>query len=278
MLESLAYGVPTVFALLLADRGLRRLLRGAPPTDAASQSAVRVVHAAHALAVFLLAGGVVDGCARGESIATDVGWIVVFGTAGLLVFEVAAWLGVRMLAGGAIPQQARAGNLAAATFGAGHVVATGILCASLFGGTSASELGVALAFAVLAQLSLHALVWAFRLLTTYDDAAEVLEQNQGAALAHAGLSVAMALLIAHAADGPWLGLLASLQGYALALLEGLLFYPLRQVLIGCVLLGARPAWRGGVLDRAIAERGDVGAGALEAATYLATALLVRSLG
>lgn len=45
----------------------------------------------------------------------------------------------------------------------------------------------------------------------------------------------------------------------------------------CVVLRSKPTFSGGELDRAIGERRDLGAGALEGATYLAVALFVVRL-
>ena len=57
----------------------------------------------------------------------------------------------------------------------------------------------------------------------------------------------------------------------------LAFYPVRQLFVQMVLLHAPFAIRGGKLDVAIATERNVGMGALEAATYLATALAIAQL-
>lgn len=273
MLTSLAYVLPTLLVLLLAQRALHRLCARA----VGDGGATRIVVAAETFGTFLIAAAAA-GSVRGESLLVDLQWLAVFGLGGMLAFELAAWAGVRALAHGGLAREIRAGNVAAATLTAGHVLATGILAASLFRGTSWDDLLLAAGFFALSQVSLHALVWLFRALTTYDDEAKVMEHNVAAGLAHAGVSVAMALLIAHAGDGAYVDLATSLGSYALALGEGLAFYVVRQLLVSGVLLGLRPTLRGGALDRAIGERADVGAGALEAASYVAMALVVRSLG
>ena len=273
MLTALAYVLPTLLVLLLAQRALHRLCARA----VGDGDATKIVVAAETFGTFLIAAAA-TGSVRGESILVDLQWLAVFGLGGMLAFELAAWVGARALAHGGLPHQLHAGNVAAATLTAGHVLATGILAASLFRGTSWQDLLLATGFFALGQVSLHALVWLFRALTTYDDEAQVLEHNVAAAIAHAGVSVAMALLVAHAGDGTYVDLATSLSSYALALGEGLTFYLVRQLLVSGVLLGLRPTLRGGELDRAIGERADVGAGTLEAASYVAMALMVRSLG
>jgi hypothetical protein len=54
-------------------------------------------------------------------------------------------------------------------------------------------------------------------------------------------------------------------------------YPVRQVLVQAVLMGARPTFRGGALDDAIAMDHNEGTAAMEAATYLAAALAFAKL-
>jgi uncharacterized membrane protein YjfL (UPF0719 family) len=193
----------------------------------------------------------------------------------MLAYEVAAALGLASLRG--LLPAALQGNAAAATAAAAHLAAIGILLANVCTGGSWAELGVAMASFAVGQATLLLLLWLFRRLTAYDDHAELLAGNVAAALAHGGLTLALALLIAHASDGEYLGPLPALQGYAVALGEGLLVYPLRQLVVTGLLLRQRPSLRGGSLDRAIADDRDVGTGALEAATYLAAVLLVRSL-
>ena len=273
MLERLAFAIATLLALLLLDRVLQRLWRRVAGTGPAA----RIVDAAEVFGTFLIAAAAVGGCVTGERFADDVLWLAVFGITALVAFDLAAWLGVRVLGGGAVFREVQDDNLAAGVFAAGHVVATGVLAASLFAGRSWLELAQSAGFFLVAQFSLHCLAFAFRKLTTYDDAGLILSRNLSAGLAHAGVSVAMGILVAHAADGPYLGLGSSLGAYGLALAEGLALYPVRQVFVQCVVLRARPTLRGGALDQRVVA-GDLGAGALEAATYLATALLVRSLG
>jgi hypothetical protein len=62
------------------------------------------------------------------------------------------------------------------------------------------------------------------------------------------------------------------------LLFVLALYPVRQILVQMAFLGGSFALRGGSLDTAIEERRNTGAAAMEAASYVATALLVSRLG
>jgi hypothetical protein len=69
----------------------------------------------------------------------------------------------------------------------------------------------------------------------------------------------------------------SLKGYGGVLLYLFALYPVRQLLVQSVLLGAPLALRGGRLDAGIAADRNEGLGALEAATYLATSMAIARL-
>jgi uncharacterized membrane protein YjfL (UPF0719 family) len=233
----------------------------------------RLLAAARAFSLLLLAGGLVRGV--GTDLAAELPWLLLFAGAGLLAYEAAAALGLAALRG--ILPAALQGNAAAGTAAAAHLAAIGILLANVCAGRSFAELGVAMASFAVGQATLLLLLWLFRCLTAYDDRAELLSGNVAVALAHGGLTLALALLIAHASDGEYTGPLPALEGYAVALGEGLLVYPLRQVVVTGLMLRHWPSLRGGELDRAIAEDREIGTGALEGVTYLAAVLLVRSL-
>lgn len=267
MLLPLGLALAIALILLAIDGFWHRAWTSAPPPTS------RLLAAARAFALLLLAGGLVRGL--GDDLLAALPWLLLFTVAALLAYEAAAALGLAALRG--MLPAALTGNAAAATAVAAHLAAIGILLANVCAGSSWFDLGVAMASFAIGQATLLLLLWLFRALTAYDDLAELRNGNLAAALAHGGLTVALALLIAHASDGEYLGLLPSLQGYAIALGEGLLVYPLRQVVITGLLLRRMPSLRGGELDRAIGTDRDVGTGALEGVTYIAAALLVRSI-
>jgi uncharacterized membrane protein YjfL (UPF0719 family) len=266
MLVPLALGIATVVALLLVDLATERLRAAAPRPP--------LVRAAHVFGVFLLAGAVVRGAWEGDEGGANLLWLCTFGAVGWVGLTAAEAIGLRALPG--LLPAARDHNPAAETAAAAHVAAVGILLANVCGGTSFDELLVGAGSFAIGQVSLLLLVVLFRLLTGYDDRRAIVGGNLAAALSHGGLTLALALLIAHATDGPWQGLVPALRDYGIALAEGLCVYPVRQVVVQGLILRTRPRLFGGELDRAIGERGDIGIGALEAATYLGTVLLVRS--
>jgi len=169
------------------------------------------------------------------------------------------------------------GNVASGLAAGAHYVATGIITSRALSGHSAIELALSLGFFLLAQLTLHVFVMLFRALTTYDDAEQIQGENLAAALSYSGVTIAIAIVIARALEGDFDGLLMSLKGYGSVLAFLFALYPIRQVVVQGVLLGGPVALRGGRLDQGIAAERNEGMAALEAVTYLSSALAISHL-
>ncbi|MEZ6038132.1 MAG: DUF350 domain-containing protein [Planctomycetota bacterium] len=258
-------------ALLLGfvvQAALRRLIplcgKSVPP------AAARLVQAAELLVVFLVVGAA-TGSAHDQELAARLPLLATFVVVGLAAARLCAVLGLRAMMHGELTAGMSVANFAAALVVAGHVVATGLIAAAVFVGHEWADLGVSLLFFAIGQVSLHLLVWLFRLLTVYDDRQQLEDGNVAAAVAHAGLSVGVGILVASAAAGEYLGLVDSLREYGFALLEAVSLLVVRQFLLQTLVLGATPRLRGGLLDERVA-RHDIGAGSLEAAVYIGAAL------
>jgi uncharacterized membrane protein YjfL (UPF0719 family) len=258
---------------LLVYRVVARLLGGPSPRNAASA----VVLSGELLGLFLTSTAVVTGCVHGASLLHDLLWVAVYGGAAALLLAITGRLGVMMLLGKQLPAEIARGNLAAAVAAAAHYAATGIVISRCLYGDDLSTLGVSVAFFGLGQVSLHLCVILFRALTSYDDAEEIKGENLAAALSYGGVTVALALIVGHAAEGTFAGWLVSLRAYGVALGYALALYPVRQLVVQTFCLGLAPTLRGGGLCRGIARERNVGYAAVEAATYLAVALLLNRL-
>lgn len=245
---------------------------------AAGNTARGLLQVGQVLGVFLIAGSVVSNSVTGASLSRDVLWVAVFGVAALALFIVTGRLGISVLLRARLPQEIERGNVAAGLAAGANYVATGIITSRSVAGSDLRGLGLSLAFFVIAQLTLHLVVIAFRALTAYDDAEQIQSENLAAALSYAGLTIAVSLIIGHALEGDFTGWSSSLAGYGKALLFVLALYPVRQILVQMAFLGGGFTLRKGTLDAAIEERRNAGAAALEAASYIATALLVGRLG
>ena len=205
--------------------------------------------------------------------AGGVGVAALFAGAGLALWLAAGAAQRLLLFGRGLRQQVRHGNHAAAWATAANQVAIAVVISHAVYGDRLGDLPAAVAFAALGLVTWAVFVTLFRAVTTYPDGQEIAGENQAAALSYAGSALALAAIIGHALDGPFAGWRRSFGAYAAALVAALALYPVRQLVVGGLLLGQRPCWRGGCLDREIGQQRSTGVAALEAVAYLATALL-----
>lgn len=244
----------------------------------ADRNAARgLVRAGFICGVAFIAISAVQGCVHGEDLRADVLWTAVFGGSAVLLLWLAGSLGIRVLLQSRLPGEIARGNEAAGIAAGAHYAATGLIVARCLYGDDLGTLGVSVVFFVIAQATLHLFVVLFRLLTTYPDDQEIMGQNVAAAVSYAGAMLAIAIIVGHAAEGQFVGWGEALRAYGLALISALVLYPVRQWLVQVLLLRQAFAIRGGGLDRLVAQQRDVGAGAVEAVTYLAVAALLTGI-
>jgi uncharacterized membrane protein YjfL (UPF0719 family) len=216
-------------------------------------------------------------CTQGESFADDLGWALVFGGFGFVLYVVAGQVGVRLLLGRRLADEIDEGNTAAALAAGGHHIAVAVLVGASAAGTDFFGLGVASLFFALAFVAQQGVVTAFRALTTYDDAEQVAGENDAAALSYVGASVATAIIMARALDGDFEGLQRSVPAFLQVAALALVLLPLRQIVVGGVLFGRLPRLRGGPVDDAVGLRHDTAVAALDAAVAVAAALAIARL-
>jgi uncharacterized membrane protein YjfL (UPF0719 family) len=279
-LYALGFAVGTTLVLLAVFRLGRRVL--APDTSvkktfAESNAARHLLDVGQILGVFLVAAAVVKNCVRGEDLVADVLAAGEFGVLGLVLVAIMGRLGTQLLLQSRLPAEIARGNVAAGLAAGSHYVATGIVAAHAIAGSKLRDVGLSLFFFVLAMGALWAFVTLFRALTTYDDAEQIHGENIAAAISYAGLSIAVAIIVGCALDGDFVSWEISLKGFGAILLLALALYPVRQLFVQTLLLGAPLALRGGRLDTGIGTERNEGIGALEAVSYLATALSVARL-
>jgi uncharacterized membrane protein YjfL (UPF0719 family) len=267
----------TLILLVLSLIGQKILGRSLREDLDKGNTARGLLQVGHVLGVFLIVGSIVAGSVTGEDPGKDALWVLAFGGASVALLEVTGALGVKLLLHSKLTSEIERGNAAAGLAAGAHYLATAVIISKNLSGNDLHALAISLVFFVLAQASLHLFVILFRALTTYDDSEEILGENMAAALSYSGLAVGVGLVVGNAAEGQFSGWVASLKGYGLALLWNLVFYPVRQLLVQGVLLGARPTLRGGRLDEAIGHERNAGLGALEAVSYVATALLLAKV-
>ena len=269
------FAVATLVALLSLSRLLRRALRLDPATP---NAAWRLAEAGNALGVVLVATSVVKHGLTGQGFVRDLRWVASYGALGLALVVVIGTLTTRLLLQSRLRAELDRDNAAAGLAAGAHYAATGVLAApAVSGATNLQGLGLSMVFFVLALAAHAGFVALFRALTTYDDAEQIAGENTAAALSYAGVSLAVAVLVARGVEGDFTTWGASLRGFGGVVAFALALYPVRQLLVQGLLLGRAPTLRGGAIDQAILERHDAGVAGLEASVYVAAALAVAGL-
>lgn len=206
----------------------------------------------------------------------DLLGVLLYGGLGIVLLTAAALGSCRVFLGMGIQEQLAARNIAAAIVVAGVYIATSLTYSGTISGEGGSFWSMLLFF-LLGQLALLGITYAFRWLTSYDDVREIAAGNTAAALALAGLLIAVGLIVRRAVSGEYTGLFHSLGGFLLALLLALVFYPVRQVLLQWILLGGPMHWRNSLVDSEIAHDKNVAVGLLEATAYVTAALFITNI-
>jgi uncharacterized membrane protein YjfL (UPF0719 family) len=279
-LYALAFAVGTTLVLLALFRVGQRVLspgKTVAKAFADTNAARHLQEVGEVLGIFLVAAAVVKNCVEGKELSHDLLWAAAFGALGVALVALTGRLGTQLLLQSRLPAEIERGNVAAGIAGAAHYVAAGIVAAHAVSGSRLRDVGLSLLFFLIAVATLWIFVTLFRALTTYDDADQIHGENLAAALSYAGLSIAVAIIVGAALEGDFVSWGVSLAGYGKILLLALALYPVRQLFVQTLLLGAPLAVRGGRLDTGIGVDRNAGLGALEAVTYVATALSIARL-
>lgn len=279
-LYALGFAIGTTLVLLALFRLARRVAspdKSVGKDFSESNAARHLLDVGQVLGVFMVSAAVVKNCVHGDSIVADLGSAAGFGALGLLLIALMGRFGTALLMNAKLPAEIERGNVAAGVAAGSHYVATGIVAAHALAGNKLHDVGLSLLFFLLAMMALWAFVTLFRALTTYDDAEQIQGENLAAALSYAGMSIGVAIIVGSALDGDFVSWSTSLRGFGSILLLALALYPVRQLFVQTLLLGAPFALRGGALDTRIGVDRNEGIGALEAVTYIATALSVARL-
>ena len=206
----------------------------------------------------------------------DVVDVALYGGLGIVLLTVMSLVSCRLFLGLHVREQLEAHNSSAAVVVAGSYVATSLTYSGALSGEGGGFL-MLLLFFVLGQLALLVMTYVFRWLTGYDDVEQIGSGNLAAGVAQAGLLIAMGIVVGQAASGDFTTLEDSLLGFGISLLVVVVFYPVRQLVVQCLILGAPIRFRSILLDNEIAENKNIAAGLLEASAYLSTALFITSV-
>lgn len=267
-------GIAVIVLLILLRLAQPLLWKGSSKQPNAAR---RLVQAGETLGMFLIAGSAAGGCVKGEHLGAEIACASGYALCGALLLLATGRIGISLLIGRKLGAEIDRGNHAAAIAAGAHFVATALIISRSVYGDTLSTLGVSLVFFFIGQLTLHLFVILFRALTSYDDSEEIRGENVAAGLSYAGATIALSVIIGHAADGTFTGWGPSLKAYGVALLSSVLLWPIRQLVVQTIVVGGSITLWKGRLDEGIGRDRNVGLAAIEAITYLATALVATSL-
>ena len=276
---TIIFVILAMIVLLMIARLVYQLVLGQSVTETLIQHDNKA--AAVSLAGFLL--GVINVVipilsGPSHSFWGDVKGVLAYGVGGIVAMAIASLIFEQYSRATGVPlrEQIASGNLAAGIVdGAIHFASSQVVTGALTG--DGGSILPTIIFWLAGVAALIVLTHVFRMLTAYDDADLIKNGNVAAALGGAGLVVAIGMMVGFAVSGSFTGYSQGFRDFGLMLLVVLILYPVRQIIVQMLLLGAGFSFRGGRLDQEIATDQNVGAGLLEAIGYLATALVVTRL-
>ena len=242
----------------MSDPAALMLQRLLPAARGLALLAVALAAGQHASAALLAAGGF-D--------APLLAWV--WAASHLLCALLSVPLGARLLSL-AYPLRGleQAPNDAAVIQAVAHRLAAAAVAAAAWGGADAGSLGVAAVFWALGITAVALIAAGHRLVTRYRDHEEIAAGNAAAALASAGLHLAISIVVSRAILGQFTSWSESLTGFAIALVWVLGLWPLRQLVLARAILGLAPK----AMDSAVAAERHLGIAAAEALCYVVAAL------
>lgn len=276
---TIGFVVLAVIVLLIIARLVFRLVLGQSVTDALinrDNKAAAVSLCGFLLGVINVVIPILSG--PSHSFWGDVKGVLAYGVGGILAMAVASLIFEQYsrATGTPLREQIAEGNVSAGIVdGAIHLASSYIVAGALTG--DGGSLVPTVVFWLAGVAALILLTHIFRMLTAYNDSHLIQSDNLAAAIGCAGLIVSIGMMVGSAVSGSFTGYGDSFRQFGVALLIVLVLYPVRQIIVQMLLLGAGFSFRNGRLDREIAEDKNVGVGLLEAVGYLATALIVTRL-
>ena len=161
-----------------------------------------------------------------------------------------------------------ADNSAAAVQSAVLILGSAAVAMSSWGGVDLHSLAVSAIFTVLGWTALAGLCAGHRLVTRYRDHEEIENGNLAAAIASAGLHLAIAIVVMNAIRGPFLGWQQALPAFMLAISWALLLWPLRQIVLARLILRITPRQ----MDFEVSAGRDIWLGSAEGLCYVLSSL------
>ena len=230
--------------------------------------AVAAAVAGYYLGVVIVLGGVVSGPAS-FNLLDDVIALALFGLLGIVLLNLSAWINDKVVFRRFDNEReiVEDRNVGVGVIEGGNYVAVGLITAGALSGEGGVASGMALWVAGLAALVIAGLL--YDRVTSYDLHEQVERGNVAVAIAFAGVLVGFGNIIRLAGEGDFVSWNASLTGFGYYAVVGLVLLPLVRLFADKVLLpGAR------LSDELLQDSPNLGAGVIEATSYLAASMLI----
>ena len=230
--------------------------------------AVALAVAGYYLGLAIVLGGVVSGPAS-FSVLDDVIGLVTFGLLAIVLLNLSAWINDKVVFSRfdnekEIVEDRNAGMGAVE---GGNYIAVGLITAGAMSGEGGLLPG--LVFWVLGLVALIVAGLLYDKITSYDLHDQIEKDNVAVGVAFAGVLIGFGNIIRLAGEGDFVSWNESLTEFGYYTVVGLILLPLVRLFADKVLLPGAS-----LSDELVKERPNLGAGVIEAVTYLAASMLI----
>ena len=230
--------------------------------------AVALAVAGYYLGLVIVLGGVVSGPAS-FNMFDDVIGLVIFGLLGIVLLNLSAWINDKVVFSKfdnekEIVEDRNAGMGAVE---GGNYVAVGLITAGAMSGEGGLLPG--LVFWVLGLVALIVAGLLYDKITSYDLHEQIEKDNVAVGVAFAGVLVGFGNIIRLAGDGDFVSWNESLTEFGYYTVVGLILLPLIRIFADKVLLPGAS-----LSDELVGDPPNLGAGFIEAVSYLAASMLI----
>ena len=230
--------------------------------------AVGAAVAGYYLGVVIVLGGVVSGPAS-FSLVDDVIGLTLFGLLGIALLNLSAWINDKIVFRQFDNEReiVEDRNVGVGVIEGGNYVAVGLITAGAMSGEGGVASGLAFWIGGLVALVIAGLL--YDRITSYDLHEQIERGNVAVAIAFAGVLVGFGNVIRLAGEGDFVSWNASLTEFGYYTAVGLVLLPLVRLFADKVLLPGAS-----LSDELLQETPNVGAGVIEATTYIAASMLI----
>ena len=230
--------------------------------------AMALTIAGYYLGLAIVLGGVVSGPGSGM-LTENVIDVVIFGLVAIVLLNLSGWINDKVIFSRFDNQKEiiQDRNIGMGAIEGGNHVAVGLITAGALSGEGGLLSGAV--FWVLGQAGLIVAALLYNKMTSFDLHDEIERDNTAVGVAFAGVLIGFGNIIRLAGEGDFVSWTQSLSEFGYYAVVGLLLLPLVRLFADKVLLpGAR------LTDELVQDVPNIGAGAIEATTYLAASILI----